>query len=385
MPDPSSTPAPSGSPTARPRRARVRLAAAIGAAALLLGTALWRLVPAPPRPLGALSAAARPAHVLFSLLAVGDTGDRHWLPSLREGQLAVARGMVAEDLRRPVDRLLLLGDNFYPDGLRRDELVERVRANVVWPFCRFVALDAERSAEVAGSCTLEPDLRRPIPIDVVLGNHDYTEPESPELQRRLVPRFVSNWHLPDERVAVRELEAGVSLVLIDSQTLEDDGAEAELVRALRSARGPWRIAAAHHPMAPLTDGPDDPRAERLRRAIARAGVRVHLFLSGHRHSLQAIGMQDPLPALQLIVGSGSTHKPLEREYAGRRFGVSRNGFARVELVSVDGDPLLVATLYGTARYPAAFWRSARALARWSVDRSGGVRERPRERAAGSGS
>ena len=38
---------------------------------------------------------------------------------------SVARGLVAEDRRAPVDALVLLGDNFYPYGLQRFELLEQ--------------------------------------------------------------------------------------------------------------------------------------------------------------------------------------------------------------------------------------------------------------------
>ena len=79
--------------------------------------------------------------VRFSLLAVGDTGarpeDDEDYPRLRR----VAEAIAAEDRRRPVQSLLLLGDNFYDRGLRSEELEARVRANLVAPFCHFVALE----------------------------------------------------------------------------------------------------------------------------------------------------------------------------------------------------------------------------------------------------
>lgn len=53
-----------------------------------------------------------------SLLAVGDTDKVHRpLASLLEGQVAVGDGLAAEDRVHPVDAMLLLGDNFYMQGL----------------------------------------------------------------------------------------------------------------------------------------------------------------------------------------------------------------------------------------------------------------------------
>src|SRR5262245_6853202 len=88
----------------------------------------------------------------FSLLAVGDQGGPpHWLTAA-SGQYAVGTALEEVDERRPVDALLLLGDNFYASGLRRNELIERVRGNVVAPYCRFVDLSGPRSSEVRSAC-----------------------------------------------------------------------------------------------------------------------------------------------------------------------------------------------------------------------------------------
>ncbi|MFP8872801.1 MAG: hypothetical protein VCB43_16035, partial [Myxococcota bacterium] len=64
---------------------------------------------------------------LVSFLAVGDTGKKHRVfASLFEGQLAVSGDLAAEDHAHPVDALVMLGDNFYMHGLRREEIVDRV-------------------------------------------------------------------------------------------------------------------------------------------------------------------------------------------------------------------------------------------------------------------
>ena len=96
------------------------------------------------------AAAARP---LSSLLAVGDTGDR-WgpLPWLFEGQLAVGTAMRREHARAPVDALMLLGDNFYPDGLLATELVPRIVENVARPYCAFIDPSAELRPFLDGRC-----------------------------------------------------------------------------------------------------------------------------------------------------------------------------------------------------------------------------------------
>ncbi len=318
--------------------------------------------------------------VRFSLLAVGDTGapprDDEDYPRL----LRVAGAIAAEDRHRAAQALLLLGDNFYERGLRADELEERVRANLVAPFCRFVALEGARWHEVADACPEPPERRNPVPIFAVLGNHDHLSPGSPALQREAVPRFVSNWRMAADPVEQVELARGVSLIAFDSEWLVEGGDAAPLRDALRSAAGPWRIVAAHRPIFELrpTDGGDDARRERdyirrVRDAIASAGVPVQLFLAGHEHSLQVLRDQAPAPALHVIAGSGSDTKSLKVAHAKRLFGLAAPGFARIDLVGEGRAARLVASLYRIPPPPldrAPGWRWL--AARFAVDLAGNV-------------
>ncbi len=321
--------------------------------------------------------------VRFSLLAVGDTGARPRDDEDYPRLLRVAAAIAAEDRDRAAQALLLLGDNFYERGLRADELEERVRANLVAPFCRFVALEGARWHEVADACPEPPARRNPVPIFAVLGNHDHLSPGSPALQREAVPRFVSNWRMAPGPVGSAELGGGVSLITFDSEWLVEGGDAAPLRDALRSAAGPWRIVAAHRPIFELrpADGGDDARREsdyirRVRDAIASAGVPVQLFLAGHEHSLQVLRDEAPAPALHVVAGSGSDTKSLKVAHDQRLFGLAAPGFARVDLVGEGRTSRLVASLYRIPPPPldrAPGWRWL--AARFAVDLAGNaVRE-----------
>lgn len=286
--------------------------------------------------------------------------------------------MEAADRQRPVGALLLLGDNFYPNGLEEAELVPQLATNLVRPYCRFVDLSAPRSGEVAGACRRTAGDRHLVPILAVLGNHDYRVPESPKLQAEAVPDFVANWDLPTERIAVRELGGGVSLVLLQSmEAVEHAQLLDDLPAVIRSARGPWRILLCHHPVTPTRSleahGRFEARyMEEARRRIAEARVPLQLVLSGHHHSLQIIEPEPPGPPLQVVAGGGGGSLEAVRVAPGQRFAASRHGFARIDLVRRAGSERLVVSLYATR----AEWLPAgrpELVARWSVALDGTLR------------
>jgi predicted phosphodiesterase len=311
-----------------------------------------------------------PREVRVSLFAVGDTGAEDG-----SQDLAVAEAIAEEDRRAPADALVLLGDNFYPKGLRRKYLEERIARNVVRPWCRFVDLGAPRSGEVEDACELDREDRRPgVPIYAVLGNHDYQTRESPELQRKAVPQYVANWRMPHRRAQAVELDGGVSLVLFDSQELvvHDRGGD-ELAQALARSRGPWRILVGHHPPV-WVKGIREERLyrERLARALDASGVPVHLFLAGHEHNLEIVEMDAPWPPLVVIAGSGSDRKDVETRETGLRFAQKELGFARVELVAEGGEERLVVSLFTTPEHPL-YPSGPERVTVWSVDGHGRVR------------
>jgi len=324
-------------------------------------------------------AGAEPPH--FSLLAVGDTGAPPDDSDGYETQLAVAAAMAASDRARPVRALVLLGDNFYPDGLLRAELDARIRANLVRPYCRFLALAGPRASELSDACETPAARRHPLPVFALLGNHDYLSPESPALQREAPRRFLANWLMPAGAAAVYELDGGVSLVLFDSDPVFEGADAAPLAEALRASRGPWRILAAHHPIANRDRGSERDRHARYRRvvleAISAADVPVHLVLAGHEHNLQVLAMAPPAPALHAIAGGGSGARSLHGPDPGRKAGFKQPGFARVDLVggADAGRARLVASLYGLPRFPRRLVsKRPRLLTRWSVDRAGRIAE-----------
>ena len=336
--------------------------AAIALAALALGAGCSR-APGPPD-----------GDVVFSLLAVGDTGAVPD-PETAPDQMAVARAMVHEDRRHPVDALVLLGDQFYPIGLRGEELVARVRENVVRPYCHFLDLSAPRSDEVDEACP-PAEREHAVPVHVVLGNHDYMDKGADRVQREEVPEFVRNWRV-SELAEVVQVAPQVSLVLIDtlSMALRPKRTE-ELREALAAAPGPWRVVAGHRPAArvdpeEMGEPRNAPLIQGLRTALREAGVPVHACLSGHEHNLQLLRGREGAPGLLVIAGGGSSKRGLLDDEDGRRFfGRQSLGFARVDLARRGAEERLVVSLFAVETGGA----EPRRVARASVDAEGRLDE-----------
>ena len=319
---------------------------------------------------------AKPA---VSILAVGDTGRPHnWFPSLFEGQISVANGMAAEDQREPVEAVVLLGDNFYDDGLVREIMPDQIRQNVAYPYCQFVALDGPRSDEMAAVCRNPRSKDQPTQILAVLGNHDLITEESPELQCQEVKDFISNWTLPCGYSQTIELDGGLSVILFNSEQRGNKDQTDELEEAIRSSKGPWRILASHRPITMDDDGQPLDHNGWLDRLVERAGVPVHAIASGHHHSLQLFETPGPGPNLHAIVGSGARARARNPEavtHPARRYGTSELGFARIDVMGSGEEGRLYISLFSTPKYPilALATGGPELVARWSVDHAGQTR------------
>ena len=332
------------------------------------------------RGIGSHATPFRPPPASFSLLALGDTGQPvGWFPWLA-GQGAVASALEYEDRRARSDGLLLLGDNFYEKGLEQKDLVARVRGNLVTPYCHFVELTGARSAEVSAGC--QPDRATPAPIYAVLGNHDLETAESREMQIREVPRFVSNWRMPEERVALLEIAEGVSLILFDSTWLRESGDSRPLREALAAARGPWRILAAHHPLGTSRDEGYKKSAgvgaygALVEQAIRAAGAPVQLMLAGHEHNLQLLERPEPGPRLVAISGGGSSPARIKSQSRGRLFSYEGLGFVRIDRLGRNDRERLMVTLFAAPRWRSLLRTGPEVLARWSVTVDGDLLTEP---------
>ena len=215
-----------------------------------------------------------------------------------------------------------------------------------------------------------------MPIFAVPGNHDYESPESPDLERREIPEFLPNWHMHGRRRHHRRAGRGSAWCSSTRRRRPAAGTSPRFAKPSGGLGDPWRIVAAHLPVAPgdaeadLEWRSDAPPIEHF--SLPEAPV--HLYLAGHRHNLQVIEGRSPGPRLHVIAGSGATIRSVRFRYEDRRFALEQTGFVRVDLVGRGEAQRLVVSLFSMPRFPIFFWAEPRLVSRWSVDRSGGVRQ-----------
>ena len=311
----------------------------------------------PPPP---LVGADPPGRVRLSFFAFGDAGALSRMVSRsQQPQMRVGAVLEAEQRRRPADALVMLGDNFYPDGLLEKELEYRVRENVVRPYCVFLALDGPESSRVADAC--EPARRgeRPIPFYAVLGNHDIEIPESPRLQREVVPRFVPNWHVPAQSIEVIELADSELQPGVSSDPLRRGRARRARRQGVAGARAAQRAA------DPGAFSPVTIRSRRVasgtvdRRRRSRASTCPSICISPVTTTISRSACRRR--AARICRSSrdrAASARAVRHPLLGGRFALVQPGFSRVDLVG-DGDAArLVVSLVALPVSSLAIWIAA---------------------------
>jgi 3',5'-cyclic AMP phosphodiesterase CpdA len=231
---------------------------------------------------------------VLRLVLVGDTGNPG--THLHEAIDGIAG--------KPIDAVLLLGDNFYPCGVRSD--IDRR-----WK------IFTDDLGEVHA------------PTFAILGNHDYGNPNRRGVRDRRCHdtqarsqvtsrRTPALWHMPARNYVIRTSVADI--VMVDTNPLAQRwsapylgsataaATQAWLERTLSASRSRWKIVAGHHPIYSsgthgTTKGPSLPAMRALLPVLKANEVAV--YAAGHDHHLELIGDRSSLP-LFLVSGAGSS-------------------------------------------------------------------------------
>lgn len=203
-------------------------------------------------------------------LAVADTG------SGDANQRAVGQQMAVVHQRRPVDLVLLGGDNIYPSGDLA--LVENTFRR---PYAEL--------------------LRAGVPFHAVLGNHDIrTANGAPQLAYGpfgMKGRFYNLRRGP------------VEFFMLDTNGNADWQRQITWLRTvLAQSRAPWKVVMGHHPIYSSGFYGNDPQlAAKLSSLMRRHGVQ--LYINGHDHNYER---SKPINGITYLVvgGGGASLRPV---------------------------------------------------------------------------
>jgi acid phosphatase len=231
-------------------------------------------------------------------IAVGDTGmgDRNQI------KVADAMASVAEKSRVPF--ILLLGDNFYPRGVKSTEDPEwRKKFEDIYH---------------------HPSLN--IPFYAVLGNHDYGGKPKAQI---LYTETSKRWRMPDRYYSFKRKvgdSTEIEFFAIDTSAMlrkKDNRQISWLKEALKNSRAPWKIVYGHHPIYSYgRHGSSNKIRNQIEFLFAKH--KVSLYLAGHNHCLEAL---KPRKGVYYIVsGAGASPKPVKKRRT-TLFAKSKLGFA----------------------------------------------------------
>ncbi len=239
------------------RRVLLRLAPAI-----LLAAGLSSLLAQPPQPAEA-SASLR-------FLAVADTG------SGDGNQRAVGQQMALVHQRRPVDLVVLGGDNIYPSGD-----LALVESTFLVPYAAL--------------------LRARVPFHAVLGNHDIrTANGAPQVA-------YGPFGMKGRYYNLRR--GPVEFFMLDTNGNVDWQRQISWLRTtLAQSRAPWKVVVGHHPIYSSGFYGNDPQlAAKLTGLMQRHGVQ--LYINGHEHNYER---SKPIAGITYLVvgGGGASLRPV---------------------------------------------------------------------------
>jgi 3',5'-cyclic AMP phosphodiesterase CpdA len=203
------------------------------------------------------------AAATLRFLATADSG------SGNANQRAVGQAMGRIQQQRPVDLVILAGDNIYPSGD-----VALLKPTFLRPY---------RELLQAG-----------VPFHAVLGNHDIRTNHGEDQLKEPLFGMAGRWY---------KLQRGpVDFFMIDTNV---DAAWQHqlpwLKKALASSVAPWKIVVGHHPLISSGFYGDDPNGlRRLGPLFERYGVQI--YINGHDHHYER--SQPIRGTTYLVVGSG---------------------------------------------------------------------------------
>ncbi len=289
------------------QRSRSLAAAGDTARASALETAASALGPADanvPPPLVLTPADPFDVKIPAALRAVviGDFGTNNIFG--KDAQDDVADAIFREHTKTPFNFGLVVGDNFYPDGLTSVDDKRWVR-------------DWET-----------PYGRLGISFHAVPGNHDWAndrdwEPVKTEIEYTAKSPS-KTWHMPGPFYTFKVFAGSVTdkplaqFYALDTQKMHagEKSDEIEWLKTAMTGDASWKIVMGHHPVISGGGHGGDAELKTLRTTVLLPVIRAggaHLYVAGHDHELQLLRLAKPSDRDVLQIVTGAAGRDMNRE------------------------------------------------------------------------
>lgn len=234
-------------------------------------------------------------------------------------QFQVGKSMVDFCKTSKCDFVTLLGDNFYPSGVKHTK-------DPLW-----------KSAFESPYADLN------ILFYAILGNHDYRGNIKAQLE---YGKISNKWKMPNRYYSLSQ--GPVDFFFLDTNDFNSTQRD-WLKKALSSSQNPWKIVCGHHPI--YSYGGHGNSEELQKELLPLIEGKVDFYLAGHDHNKQVI-KKNSSSITYIVSGAGSQSDPLEKSRKAIHAS-SELGFAHF-LISDDKAILTILNKKGLPEYTQSF-------------------------------
>jgi len=214
---------------------------------------------------------------MFECIILGDSG------SGTDGQILVAKSMEEIIKDRPIESVIIVGDNIYPDGC---QTVDDKQFNTKFR---------------------DPYQNINLPFYLCLGNHDYhTNPQSQIDYTFSKYNLDKKWNMPSKWYTQRFPFCDMFFIDTNFKHLQEDIIQKQLndtIQSIKKSKKRWKILCGHHTWRSVGGhGNAEERHEKFMDDLLTK-VKIDIYICGHDHckSLIKVGKHN-IPTL--VIGTG---------------------------------------------------------------------------------
>ena len=223
---------------------------------------------------------------MVQFIAVGDTGSGY------PEQYKAAKSMQTLCKQKPINSILLLGDNIYEDGV----------SSVNDPQFKTKFEDPYKHINK--------------PFHLCLGNHDYgnsffTFRKGRENFQIEYSKLSKKWSMPAKYYSIKRGPCEIFFLDTNFEFMSESAIMKqfhEMLKKIKQSKSKWNIVCGHHTWRSVGGhGNAEKRHEVFMDDLLKAGARINLYMCGHDHCKNIILKQNPYKKQKiplLVIGTG---------------------------------------------------------------------------------